>query len=91
MVARLESLQQLRHLRGKFGLRQNAPGMRLGQPYGLQTIEATEEAEAAWMEHLQVMARRGLSGVLGGSYCLHANEERSERRKRPSPARPGQE
>src|ERR1700674_2735873 len=31
-VARLESAQQLRLLRGKFGLGQNAPGMQLGQP-----------------------------------------------------------
>src|SRR5271168_3783479 len=31
-VARLETAQQLRLLRGKFGLGQNAPGMQLGQP-----------------------------------------------------------
>src|SRR6478752_8229119 len=31
----------------------------------------------------------GLSRVLGGPYCLHTNEERPERRKRPSLARPG--
>jgi hypothetical protein len=46
--------------------------MRLGQPYGLKTIEATEEAEGAWVAHVRVMARQTVF-LTCNSWYLGAN------------------